>query len=95
MAYERNESSYEGEKLAEVCAFLKQQVRLEVMKACLVYFYDVARIALSVDSALFGAGMFSGSFQYVGPQPMDIGSVQGNSRNHRTSFKGKQKWRGK
>ena len=83
----------DGEKLDKFCAGLKPQVRLEVLKAGPGSVDDAARIALNVDSALFGAGMFSWGFQYAGPQPMDIGNLQSNPRDSGRSFKGKKNWR--
>ena len=83
----------DGEKLDKFCAGLKPQVRLEVLKAGLGNIDDAARIALNVDSALFGAGMFSGGFQYSGPQRMDIGNLQSSTRKSGSSLSGNQKWR--
>lgn len=78
----------DGEKPDRFYEGMKPQVKLEVLRAGPVNIDYFARIALNVDSALFGAGFFSRSFQCAGPPPMDIGNAQGNSRNRVSSFKG-------
>lgn len=68
----------EGEKVDRFCQGLKPQVRLEVMKAGAQNINDASRIALNVDSALFGAGMFrfQGSMGNSAPTPMEIGNFE-------------------
>lgn len=78
----------EGEKLDKFCAGLKPNVRLEVLKSGPSTIDEAARIALNVDSALYGAGMFTPYSQYTQPEPMDIGNVEGNpGRRTRSSNK--------
>jgi len=68
----------EDEKLDKFCAGLKPNIRLEVLKAGPSNMDDASRIALNVDSALYGIGMFSSnSSNSSGPTPMDIGNVEG------------------
>lgn len=55
---------------------LKPQLRLEVLKDSPANINDTARMALNVDGALFGTGMFSEGFQYDVPQKKNIGTVQ-------------------
>ena len=89
----------EGEKLDRFCTGLKPQVRLEVMKANPETVADASKIALNVDNALMGAGMFNGGFSGFGmnhgsssvPQPMDIGNVEGNMHYRGKAFKPKRK----
>lgn len=67
----------EGEKVDRFCQGLKPQVRLEVMKAGAQTMNDASRIALNVDAALFGAGMYqSYGFQSSAPTPMEIGNFE-------------------
>lgn len=82
----------DGEKLDKFCAGLKPHVRLEVLKAGPANIDAAARIALNVDSALFGAGMYTGGQQYTGPQPMEIGNFHGNIVQPIKPFKGNRKW---
>ena len=58
----------EGEKLDRFCAGLKPQVRLEVLMGNPETLCDASKIALNVDNALMGAGMFrAGGFRgYAG-----------------------------
>lgn len=94
----------EGEKLDRFCTGLKPQVRLEVMKGNPENLADASKIALNVDNALMGAGMFnpggysgfnmnhgSSSGSSSAPQPMDIGNVEGNMHYRGKSFKPKKK----
>lgn len=81
----------DGEKWDRFRMGLKPHVRLEVMKSGKTTFEEAARIALNVDSALCGVGMFSGQSQTGfripssdGPVPMDIGNIE-RSRGSRTS----------
>ena len=48
---------------------------------------DASRIALNVDSALFGAGMlnFQPSQGNFGPTPMDIGNVEQREKDRRNN----------
>ncbi len=76
----------EGEQVDRFCTGLKPQVRLEVMKAGAQTMIEASRIALNVDSALFGAGMYYhrgfGS-QPVGPTPMEIGNFEQKRKDRR------------
>ena len=71
----------EDEKLDKFCAGLKTEIRLEVLKAGPSNMDDASRIALNVDSAMYGTGMFSPSRNHSGPTPMDIGNVEGQVNN--------------
>ena len=82
----------DGEKLDKFCAGLKPIVRLEVLKAGPANVDAAARIALNVDSAMFGAGMFNSVQQYSQPQPMDIGNVEGNFAKGGRPQRGNGKW---
>ena len=68
----------EGEKLDRFCQGLKPQIRVEVMKAGVQSVNDAARIALNVDSAIYGAGSFMrGNFgRDSTPTPMEIGNTE-------------------
>ena len=68
----------EGEKVDRFVQGLKPQVRLEVMKAGSQTMESASRIALNVDSALFGAGMYfnQGYISQAGPTPMEIGNFE-------------------
>ena len=70
----------EGEKVDRFSQGLKPNIRLEVMKAGAQTMSDASRIALNVDSALFGAGMFrfqnDGGFPGSQYTPMEIGNVE-------------------
>lgn len=81
----------EAEKLDKFLNGLKPMIRLEVLKAGCNNMTDAARVALNVDSALYGAGMFQGqnAFNDSGPQPMEIGNLQGNPHYRGKSFKRK------
>lgn len=81
----------EGEKLDRLRTGLKPQIRLEVMKSGKTTFDEGARIALNVDSTLYGSGVFLGQSQFSfrnvssdGPVPMDIGNLQRNTGWERT-----------
>lgn len=84
----------EGEKLDRFCQGLKPEIRLEVLKAGTNTIDQASRIALSVDSALFGAGMISSSKQGQsysvsggsGATPMEIGNLE-NLRGKNACFK--------
>lgn len=89
----------ESEKWDRFRMGLKPQVRLEVMKSGKTTFEEAARIALNVDSALYGAGLFSGTPQSgfqkeygQGPVPMDIGNIERQTGGETASSKsGKNK----
>jgi len=76
----------EDEKVDRFCVGLKPQIRLEVLKSGVQTLEQAARIALNVDSALYGAEMFSEGGQSRGntsaevPQPMDIGNLEQGTR---------------
>ena len=82
----------EGEKWDRFRTGLKPQIRLEVMKSGKTTFEEAARIALNVDSALYGSGVFSGQSQFSfrnassdGPVPMDIGNLDRKTGWKRTN----------
>ena len=81
----------EAEKLDKFLNGLKPMIRLEVLKAGCNNMNDAARIALNVYSALYGAGMFQGQNAFIdsGPQPMEIGNLQGIPHYRGKSFKSK------
>lgn len=75
----------EGEKVDRFSQGLKPNIRLEVMKAGAQTMAEASRIALNVDSALFGAGMFrhqSGSpFPSSQHTPMEIGNIEQRNKD--------------
>lgn len=76
----------EGEQVDRFCQGLKPQVRLEVMKAGAQTMIDASRIALNVDSALFGAGMYyhqGNSGLNSGPTPMEIGNFEQKKKDRK------------
>lgn len=83
----------EGEKVDRFSQGLKPNIRLEVMKAGSQTMTEASRIALNVDSALFGAGMFrnqnSGPFPSVLHTPMEIGNFEqrNKDRSNNACFK--------
>lgn len=84
----------EAEKLDRFIAGLRNEVKLEVLKSNPADLNAASQIALNVDNALYGAGMYyRGSFGgNAGPQPMDIGNVEGGTHYRGKSFKkGKKK----
>ena len=83
----------EEEKLDRFCAGLKNEVKIEVLKANPADLNAASTIALNVDNAIFGAGMFNRSSYGggAGPQPMDIGNVEGGSHYRGKSFKNGKK----
>lgn len=87
----------EDEKLDRFCAGLKPQVRLEVLKGNPETLNDASTIALNVDNALMGAGMFRpGGFggyagAYQAPVPMELGNVEGKPHYRGRAFKPKRK----
>jgi len=69
----------EDEKLDRFCAGLKPHVRLEVLKSNPSDLQSATQIALNVDNAIFGAGMYS--FQNnVQTDAMEIGNFQQKNR---------------
>ena len=88
----------EAEKLDKFLNGLKPMIRLEVLKSGCDNMNDASRIALNVDSALYGAGMFHGqnqAGQSSGPQPMDIGNIQSEPHYRGKAYKGKKKGKNK
>jgi len=84
----------EDEKVDKFSSGLKPQVRLEVMKAGPNDLSTAAQIALNVDSAIFGAGLYmqygegsSSQRSHDGPQPMDIGAVESQSHYRGKAFR--------
>lgn len=83
----------EGEKVDRFTQGLKRSIRLEVMKAGATTMADASRIALNVDSALFGAGLFrsfnSSPSRTEGYAPMEIGNFEqrDKDRNNNACFK--------
>ena len=77
----------EEEKVDRFCQGLKPQVRLEVMKSGARTMNDASRIALNVDSALFGAGFlnFQTSQGNFGPTPMDIGNLEQRDKDRKNN----------
>lgn len=85
----------EEERLDKFVSGLKPTVRLEVLKTNPSTFDAAAQVALNVDSALFGAGMFnswggqSSNSGSSGPQPMEIGNFEQQQPSYRRgSFRG-------
>ena len=79
----------EAEKLDRFCSGLKDAVKLEVLKANPADLNAASQIALNVDSAFYGAGVFNRSSHgaFAGPQPMEIGNVEGGAHYRGKSFK--------
>jgi len=79
----------EDEKLDRFCSVLKNVVKLEVLKANPADLNAASQIALNVDSAFYGAGMFNRSSfgGGAGPQPMEIGNLEGSTHYRGKSFK--------
>ena len=73
----------EGEQVDRFCQGLKPQIRLEVMKAGAQNMNDASRIALNVDAALFGAGMFRPQWpgRFSAPTPMEIGNFEQRAKD--------------
>ena len=81
----------EDEKVDKFISGLKPAVRLEVLKSGAQTLDEVTRIALSVDSAMFNFGMFSGSSygqNNIGPQPMEIGNMETKPTYRNNSYNG-------
>lgn len=77
----------DGEMWDRFCAGLKYEVRLEVMKSSVTSFEEAAKIALRVDSAIWGvtrnvAGGFPDS-QGQAPTPMEIGNFENRGRGRK------------
>lgn len=79
----------EGEIVDRFCQGLKPNIRLEVLKSGVQTMNEASRIALNVDSALFGAGMLgfqygrnTGSSQYT---PMEIGNVEQRDKDRQNN----------
>lgn len=87
----------EDEKLDKFCAGLKPMIRLEVLKSGPENVDQAARVALNVDSAIFGVGQSSSGFASggndSGPQPMDIGNVEGQTHYRGKAFREDKKER--
>lgn len=68
----------DGEKWDKFCSGLKYEVRLVVLKSAVTTFEDAAKIALRVDSAIWGNKMQgSGSASSAEtPTPMEIGNLE-------------------
>ena len=81
------------EKLDKFVSGLKPEVLLEVKKNRPADFESAAQIALTIDSALFSMNRYYqgnfGASSSSGPQPMDIGNVEGNTHYRGKSFKPK------
>ena len=78
----------EGEQIDRFAQWLKPQVRLEVLKSGAQTINDASRIALNVDAALFGAGMyhFHGNCnQGFGPTPMEIGNFEQREKDRKNN----------
>ena len=78
----------EDEKRDRFCTGLKPQVKLEVLKSNPTSFDEAAQVALSVDSAMFGAGMFnswrgqSRGSSTPNYQPMEIGNIEKRQQHY-------------
>ncbi len=84
----------EAEKLDKFLTGLKPMIRLEVLKSGCTNINDASRIALNVDSALYGSGMFQSQNAFnnsFGPQPMEIGNIQRAPQYKGNSYRGKKK----
>ena len=72
----------EGEQVDKFCQGLKPNVRLEIMNAGIQSINEASRIALNVDSALFGSGIYPAySKEASGPTPMEIGNFGQRKRD--------------
>ena len=79
----------DAEKLDRFTAGLKQEVKIEVLKANPVDLSTASQIALNVDNAIYAAGMFQRSkFAFnADPQPMEIGNVEQGTHYRGKAFK--------
>ena len=76
----------ELEQVDRFCQGLEPQIRLEVLKAEARTIIDASRIALNVDSVLWGAGVHSFQRQrYTGPTPMEIGNIEQRRKDLRNN----------
>lgn len=77
----------EGDRVDRFCQGLKPNIRLEVLKAGAQTMNEASRIALNVDSALFGAGMFNfqqgGGFTRTQYAPMEIGNIEQRDKDRK------------
>ena len=81
----------EGEQVDRFVQGLKNQVKLEVLKSGTQSMEEASTIALSVDSALFGARMYqnprwspSPGFPAPVSTPMDIGNLEQRNKDRKT-----------
>jgi len=85
----------EDEKLDKFVAGLKPEVMIDVKKSRPADLETAAKIALTVDSALFSTGMYNYSnfrgSSSSGPQPMDIGNIEGSAHYRGKSFRPKRR----
>ena len=77
----------EDKKVYRFCQGLKPQIRLEVMKTGAQIMKDASRVALNLDAALYGAGMFSFTTNRTqeAPVSMNIGNFE---QHRRQNFQG-------
>ncbi len=76
----------EGEQVDHFCQGLKPNVRLEFMKAGVHSINEASRIALNIDAALFGVGMYRNySTETSRPTPMEIGNLEQKKRDRERS----------
>ena len=87
----------EAEKLDRFTAGLKNEVKIEVLKANPPDFNTASQIALNVDNSFYGAGMFSRSVSSggAGPAPMEIGNLEGATHYRGKTFKKGKKGKNK
>lgn len=73
----------DGEKLDRFIQGLKPQVKIEVLKAGAKNLDEASRIALNVDSAIFGSRLnrFQASDLRQSPVPMEIGNTEQRRRD--------------
>ena len=77
----------EGEKVDRFCQGLKPQIRLEVLKSGAQTMNDASRIALNVDSAIFGAQrfIFTRNGESTNPTPMEIGNIEQKNKDRKNN----------
>lgn len=78
----------DGEMWDRFCTGLKYDVRLEVMKSSVTTFEEAAKIALRVDSAIWGVTSQVGTsnnetIATQGPTPMEIGNMENSGRGRK------------
>ena len=67
----------EREQVDRFCQGLKPQIPLEVLKSGARIIIDASRIALNIDSALWGTGMYNiQKPSFSGPCPMEIWNIK-------------------